>query len=364
MLNVKVEKKILIEAISNAQKGVTGKTTMPILKGLKIEAKENMLTITGSDVETFIESSIEADIISEGSVVLDSKLFGDIIKKLPNDTIELCSIDDKKVNIKCKKSQFTMQDMDANQYPLSPSLSSTLGTITIDKNIFKDIIKQTSFSISIDEARPILKGLLFKIENKVLSVVGLDGYRMAVKNIETSFDNDIEVVIPGKILIETTKIINGDGELQLSITDKHVIISTDNTRITTRVLEGSYIKYNSLFPSQSTISVTVNVEDFMGMLERTSIMDTGSLVTLNISNSSITAIANSSIGNCTEEIDATINGDPLEIAFNSRYLLDILKVAQSEEIVMNFTTPVSPCVIENKDIDNTKYLVLPVRIVR
>lgn len=192
------EKQKLQEAISIVTKAITGKTTMPILEGIYINANKDGLTLIGSDMDVSIETKLPADVLEIGKIVIDARIFSEIIRKLPNSEVKIETLENNIIQITCEKSVFNLVYMDGEDYPLLPSINENL-TVEVPQNILKNMIKGTAFAIAQDETRPILQGILFEVKNKTLNLVALDGYRLAVKNEFLDNDNEIEVVIQEKL---------------------------------------------------------------------------------------------------------------------------------------------------------------------
>lgn len=358
-------KNIFQNAISIAQKAVTGKTTMQILEGLLIKTENEEIIITGSDIDLSIETKITGDIKEEGSIVVDAKLFGDIIRKFPDENILIKTTNENTIEISCKKSTFNLIYVKPDEFPIIPSINENI-TLSISQKLLKNMIKGTIFSIAQEETRPILTGILFEIKNQTLNLVALDGYRLAVRSEKIENDNSINAVIPGKTLNEVFKILEDtDENVDITFSPNHILFKHGNTKVISRLLEGEFIKYNSIIPLEYNLRITVKREEILDSVERASLMGkegNTNLVKLNIDNNMMIITSNSQYGNVREEIGIIQEGNSLQIAFNSKYLLDFLKIMEEEEIVMEFSSSVSPCVVKNKENNNCTYLVLPVRV--
>jgi DNA polymerase III subunit beta len=361
------EKQKILEGISIVQKAITGKSTMPILEGIYIQTNQSSLTLIGSDMDVSIETSVEATIIEQGSIVIDAKMFGEIIRKLPNSTIKIETIENQLIRITCEKSVFDVVYMNTNEFPALPEVNEHL-KISVNQNILKNMIKGTSFAIAQDETRPILQGILFEIKNKNLNLVALDGYRLAIKSEFLDTDIDMEVVIPGKTLNEVSKILEDIEDIvDITFTNNHILFNLERTKIISRLLEGKFINYNSLLPQEHKLFVDVNRQELQNAIERASLMakdGNTNLIKLDFQQDNLIITSNSQLGKVREEITIKLQGDEVQIAFNSRYLLDVLKNVEDNEVVMKMTSGISPCVIEEKNNENAKYLVLPVRLMR
>ncbi len=361
------EKNKLVEAISIVQKAVTGKSPMQILEGIYIEAFDNTLTLIGSDIDLSIETKIEAEILEPGKIVIDAKLFGEIIRKLPNYDIEIETFENNSIKISCQKSVFTLMHMNADDFPNLPTVDENI-IFTVPQGILKNMIKGTSFAIAQDETRPILTGILFEIKDKVLNLVALDGYRLALRNEFLDTEKTISAVIPGKTLNEVSKILEENEEtVNINFTTNHILFNLGDTKVISRLLEGEFIKYNSIIPQEHNLEVTVNKQELLNCIDRASLMakeGNSNLIKLDIQEDVMVITSNSQLGKVREEVNIKLQGEPLQIAFNSKYLIDVLKIMDNEEILMEFSSSVSPCVVKNKDLSNCKYLVLPVRLVK
>lgn len=363
------EKQEILEGISIVQKAITGKSTMPILEGVYIRTNEldSSLTLIGSDMDVSIQTTVNANIIEPGSIVIDAKIFGEIIRKLPNSTIKIETIENQVIRITCEKSVFDVVYMNTNEFPELPEINEDL-KISVNQNILKNMIKGTSFAIAQDETRPILQGILFEVKNKNLNLVALDGYRLAIKSEFLDSDIEIEVVIPGKTLNEVSKILEDVEDIvDITFTNNHILFNLEKTKIISRLLEGKFINYNSLLPQEHKLSVHVNRQELQNSIERASLMakdGNTNLIKLDIQQDNLIISSNSQLGKVREEISMKLQGDEIQIAFNSRYLLDVLKNMEEDEVVLKMTSGISPCVIEENNNENAKYLVLPVRLMR
>ncbi|TGY40018.1 DNA polymerase III subunit beta [Clostridium sartagoforme] len=361
------EKQKLQEGISISSKAITGKTTMPILEGIYISAKDNQLKLIGSDMDVSIETMVDADIKEEGSIVIDSRLFGEIIRKLPNSEIIIETLENEIIQITCQKSVFNLVYMNGDDYPELPKINESL-SVEVPQNILKSMIRGTSFAIAQDETRPILQGILFEVKDKKLNLVALDGYRLAIRTEFLDNDNDIEVVIPGKTLNEVSRILEDISDIvKITFTDNHILFNLSNTKIISRLLDGKFVNYSSLLPQEYKILLDVKKQELQNCIERASLMakdSNSNLIKLDIQEENMIITSNSQLGKVREELNINLQGGEIQIAFNSKYLLDVLKNIEDDEVKLEMTSGVSPCVIKCKNTDNSKYLVLPVRLLR
>lgn len=364
-MKILIEKNILQEAVVDAQKAIAAKTTMPILQGIYINAKNNEVTILGSDKDLTIETKISAKVEIEGSMVIDSKIFGDILRKLPNEIMTIESIDETTVKLTCLKSTATLVHMKGSDYPNLPQINDN-NMFSIPQGLVKNMIKGTIFATAQDETRPILTGILFEVKNNKLNLVALDGYRVALRSEYISSNENIHAVIPGKTLNEVSKILGDDDtKVNITFTPNHILFSLGNTRIISRLLEGEFIKYESIIPKEYKLKVEVDRSEILNAIDRASLVGregNTNLVKLKIEGNNLIITSNSQLGQSREEVPILLEGENLKIGFNSKYLIDVFKIMDEETIIMELSSSISPCVIKNKENKNCSYLLLPVRI--
>lgn len=365
-MNFTCDQKKFLEVILTVQKAVSGRTSKPILEGILIETQKDMLKFVGTDLELGIESYIEANILSEGSVVIPAKLLTELVRKLPDAEMEVSVLDNYNVKISCLNSLMTIQGFAPDEYPELPGIDENQ-PLEINKLLLGDMIKETIFAVAVDEARPILTGALLEVNEKEISMVCLDGYRLALR--KGAADKSYEasrVIIPGKSLSEIGKIIqNEDQMLSITISNRHVLFDMGYTRIITRVLEGEFINYKQIIPEGYKTRAKVDTGILTSSIERASLIareGKNNLIKLNIQDQKMIITSNSEAGQIYEEIPILLEGKEIEIAFNARYFMDMLKVIDDQEICMDFTTNVSPCVIRPLKGSQYTYLLLPVRI--
>lgn len=358
------EKNILQEAIITAQKAVTGKSTMPVLQGIYMNAEDNKLTLIGSDIDLSIETKINVEVLEKGKVVLDARLFSEIIRKLPNFKVEITTTENNCVEITCNKSKFTLIYLNPDDFPSLPEINEN-SIFTINQKTLKNMIRGTSFAIAQDETRPILTGVLFQVKDGKLNLVAIDGYRLALRSEYIDSETSINAVIPGKTLNEVIKILEDEGDVNITFTSNHILFNLGDTKIISRLLEGEFIKYSSIIPEEYNLNIVAKKDDLLDCIERASLMakdGNNNLIKLDIEDDLMVITSNSQLGNVREEVNIILQGQPLKIAFNSKYLIDVLKIMNEDEIVMNFSSSISPCIIKNKENDDCTYLILPVRL--
>ena len=364
-MKLNIDQRELSQGIGIVQKGISSKTTLPILSGILLKAEGNTLTLTGTDLEIGIEKAVNCNVLREGNVVITSRIFRDIIKKLPDLPVEI-EVDEKQnVHIKCGMSKFNIQGQTSEEYPRLTKIEDEK-SFHIPKDLLKNMIRQTIFATAQDETRPILTGALLEIASGKISLVALDGYRLALKNASVDFPEDISIVIPSKTLNEVNKILeDDDGDVEIVCTDSHIIFILSNTLISSRLLEGQFLNYKDIIRNDYKSRVKVNTQKIKDSIERASLLareGKNNLVKLQISDDKLIITSNSEIGDVYEEIAIDLEGEDIEIAFNSKYILDGIRIIDSEEITMDLVSSVNPCIIKPANDENYTYLILPVRL--
>lgn len=357
---------VLSKAVNTVSKAITNRTTIPILKGILLKANNNKLTLTASDLDLSIEKVIDAHITEEGEIVAISKLFSEIIRKLPNEDITIELKEENNITIECSTSQFNIVCFPSEEFPSIGKIEEQ-SRITINRELFKDMIKKTSFAASLDESKGVITGVLMELEENSLNMVALDGFRMAVLKEEMNNNEENKIIISSKIINEINKIISEseDENTEIILDNKKAVISLDETRIVLRLLEGEFIKYKDIIPKQCNTTVIINRSDFLESIERASLFakeGKNNLVRLSINENNMIITSRSEEGNVKESIIITTEGENLDIGFNSKYLIDVLKVIDDESIRLEFNTAISPCLVKPIEGNNFTYLILPVRL--
>lgn len=363
------EKSLLQEAVSVTSKAVSGKSVLPVLEGILIKCEEDRLLLCGTDLEIGIEYTVEANVIEKGSAVFSSRMFGEIIRNLPDGIIEV-SCDDESYNTKisCGYTKFEIKGINGDEFPEIKKISRE-NSVKIKENVLKDMIRQTVFSIGNNENRYILTGSLFEIENDNLIIVSVDGYRLALRKEKIENTNNCDsFVIPGKTLLNLLKLFSDEeGDLTIFYDDKNVLFETENYIVSSRLLEGEFLNYSQIIPKSKDITVKTKVRPLINSIERAGLIinasETGkSPVIISLSDDRIHISCSSSAGKSEDYINADIKGEELTIGFNYKYLCDALKACDDEEIKIEFTNSLSPCTILPTEGDKFLYIVLPVRL--
>lgn len=355
----------LSSAVLKVVKAISGKTTNPILEGIKLSVKGDELILTATDTEISIEKTIKASTFTEGQTVVPGKLFSEFTKRLENeDEIELYQ-EDNQLKISYSSSEGYISTLNPEEFPII-NKEIREKSFTIKQKDFKELILKSSFACSQDEARPLLKGCLLEIEGDKISSVALDGFRLAImrKKIEAS-TGDFKIIVSSRTLNEIVRILENDNDVLTVIVQKNVMmVEVDGTVLVSRLLEGEYIDYKNIIKDNFISVVRVNKNQLLSAIDRASVVatDAKKIVRLDIKENYMTVSASSEVGKMSENVVINLEGKDLSIAFNSKFLTDCVKVIDDEFINLHFNTKINPCVIKPFSGDDYLYLVLPLRI--
>ncbi|MFI3253143.1 MAG: DNA polymerase III subunit beta [Eubacteriales bacterium] len=356
-------------ALTIVSRSVSQKNSNPALEGIFLEVGD-LLQLTGYNMETGVVVTIPGEVEEKGSLVLAAKLFADIIRKLPKETIHISS-ENYWVQISCGASEFLIMATDPSDYPQLPEVEQNQG-IEIQQATLKNMINNTHFAISANETRIIHTGSLFDIRDESLTLVSLDGYRMAVRkeNIDQVFGGpEFSFVVPGASLSEIEKICGTEDIITISHSDKHIMFCLENIILITRRIEGEFLDYKNAIPKENTFSIEANRRELVSTIERVSLMISEKAkapLRCVFFDNKMEISSKTVVGEAKDICPMVGEGKETEMGFNHRFLQDALRHApsDSERIRMNFSTPNQPCLIlpEKEEDDSFCYMVLPVRL--
>ena len=358
------KKSNLLNGASIVSKAVPSKTTMPILECILIDASKDQITLTANDMDLGIDTVIEGEIADPGIIALEAKLFLEIVRKLPDNDVIIETDQGLNTFITCEKAHFHIVGKPADDFAYLPQIERN-NPIVISQFSLKEIIRQTIFSISDNDSNKMMGGELFEISEDVLKVVSLDGHRISIRNntMKNAYD-PAKVIVPGKTLLEISKILTGeaDKDVYIYFAQKHIIFEFDQTVVVSRLIEGEYFKIDQMISSDYETKVTVNRKEFLSCIDRATLMvkegDKKPII-IDITDGSMDLRIQSTIGSMNEVLTIKKEGKDIMIGFNPKFLIDALKVIDDEEIDMYMVNPKAPCFI--RDVENSYlYLILPV----
>ena len=358
------EKNLLQHSVATVSKAAAAKSPVNVLEGIHLRAENEMITLYGSDGTLSIRCTIEAAVPEPGETVLPARLLSEILAKFDDCELRM-STEDNSLVMECGHSRTTLCTMDPEGYPKFPEYGKTRSVALFSEKLVS-MIDQTVFATSVSEDKPILTGILMELGQTMLRMVALDGYRLAIRQegVQSGMD-DAEVIVPARSMREIARILPDDeSTVRIYAADHLVAFTTENIEITTRVLQGDYVKYKNILPNEHTTRVIIDKSSLLNSLERASILARQSktnLVNLLIDGDVMTITSDSEVGRAREELGIQLNGKNLTISFNARYLLDVLKEVHDESLIFDFNTSISPCVVKPLQGESFFYLVLPVK---
>lgn len=345
-------------------KAVPSKTTMPILECILIDATKGEIKFTTNDMELGIETIVNGSILEKGKIALDARLFSEIIRKLPENEVTITSDEKLQAIITCEKAQFSISGKDGEDYPYLPFVEKD-NSICISQFTLKEVIKQTIFSIAQNENNRMMTGELFEINENILKVVSLDGHRISIRKIELKENYEKKkIVVPGKTLIEISKILSGETEDMVNIyfTKNHILFEFDDTIAVSRLIEGEYFRIEQMLSSDYETKIKINKKELLNCIDRATLLikegDKKPII-IGIDDTSMELKINSQIGSMNEQILINKEGKDILIGFNPRFLMDALRVIDDETITIYLVNPKAPCFIKD-DTESYIYLILPV----
>ena len=371
-MKIKIKQNILMEHLNYVIKGSSNKNLIPILNCIKFELTNDGLYLMSTDNELAIKTFIDKKDIEEigvlGDIVVSGRYIYDIVKKLPNDFINIEEVMDSKIYIYTNNSSFNLNCNSVGDFP-TLELEESKTPITLDKKVFKNIINQTIFATSTQESRPVLTGINFKIENDILECTATDSYRLASKKIKlsTAISENINIIIPTRNLNEITRLINDDDEkLEMHIFNNKVIFKCDSLIVMSRLINGTYPDTSKLIPETFSTVLKVRLNDLYNSIDRASLLTSESdknTIKLQIKDSNILLSSNiPEIGNVEEKVEILeSNNLDIKIAFSSKYMMDALKSLDCEFVNLQFNGEIKPIIVKNPDSDDLTQLILPIR---
>ena len=371
-MKIKIKQNILMEHLNYVIKGISNKNLIPILNCIKFELTNEGLYLMSTDSELAIKTFIDKKNIEEigmlGDIVVSGRYIYDIVKKLPNDFINIEEVMDSKIYIYTSNSSFNLNCNSVGDFPIL-DLEESKTPIILDKKVFKNIINQTIFATSTQESRPVLTGINFKIENDTLECTATDSYRLASKKIKLStvISESINIIIPTKNLNEITRLINDDDEkLEMHIFNNKVIFKCNSIIVMSRLINGTYPDTSKLIPQNFSTVLKVRLNDLYNSIDRASLLTSESdknTIKLQIKDNNILLSSNiPEIGNVEEKVEVLeSNNLDIKIAFSSKYMMDALKSLDCDFVNLQFNGEIKPIIIKNPDSDDLTQLILPIR---
>jgi DNA polymerase-3 subunit beta len=364
---INCQKEDLLMGIQTVGRAISSKNTLPVLSGILIIAENNLLTIRATDLDIAIECNIPADVIEEGSMVAaDGRRFIEMVRQLPNENINISLINDFDIKIKYSGAEIIVKGFDCEQFPILPGMDGEIKGVMAGE-AFAKMVRQVAIAASSEESRPVLTGIMIDISEDQLIMVSTDSHRLALVKGNWQGENSDNIIVPAKTMLEVAKIAALEENISVMVTKNNVCFNMGNTSFISRIINGQFPDYNPILPKEDSFKhkIYVNKQNLLDSLNRANLLsrDNNNIIRLRLEEDGIMMYADSpEVGKIEEKIPATIVGDELYIGYNVKYILDALKVIDSETVSIKLTGPLTPGIIVPEDEENYLYLLLPVRI--
>ena len=376
-MKFEIKRDELLDGLNDVMKAISQKVAIPILTGIKIEVTEKGMTMTGSDSDiticTFIPAERDGEqlikITEIGNIVLQARVFSEIVRKLPTNEVRIEVKDGFQALIRSGKSEFKLIGSNPDDYPVLPDVKDE-HSFSLPADLMKSIIRETVFAVSQQETRPILTGVQWVAENGKLSCVATDSHRLArrLTSPEEMPTDPLSIVIPGKSLQELNKILPDNNEsIEILITEQQILFKTANVLFYSRLLEGNYPDTSRLIPTENKTSVTVNGRSLLQAIDRASLLareERNNIVRFSTDEGKVIEISSNSpeVGNVEEMVEAiNVTGDDLKISFSAKYMMDALRAIDGQDVEIQFTGAMRPFILKSVNDDSILQLILPVR---
>lgn len=366
-MHIKVSRDELFSSVGPIQTVVETKRSLPILSHLLIEALHSHLSVFGTDLDIGVRKRLPGQVLREGSIALSARKLYEIIRELPATTVELTVDGDLTATITCGSSEFKMKGLPRDDFP-SMREPENRG-IVFDRRQFRDMIRRTLFAVSSDQTRYTLNGILFRTTPKDVRMVATDGHRLALTTLETDVAKDrgpIDAIIPRKAAAEMLKLLREEpGEIDVEVAENHLLLSTDQTLIDARLIEGQFPNYEQVVPTAATKQVTLNREALLAGLRRTSTImgERTTPTTMELKQGKLLlSCVNLDLGEARERIEVEYQHEDMVVGFNARYILDFLSVAEGEQVTIQLQDALSPALFRAKDDKRYSCVIMPMRI--
>lgn len=370
MMKFSCDKSTLCEAINNVLPAVTTKTSLIALEGILIECENNILNLTGYNLELGISKKIEVKSESDGRVILNASLLSSIVNKMPNGIVTVFTDEKLLTVISCNDVEFTILGLSAEEFPDMPAVNDNKA-FALPHYLLRNMISQTLFAVSQTDQNPVHTGSQFDISDGILNVVSVDGYRLALRKEKVNLSENIRFVVPGRTLGEIVKLLSrlvlddDEEKVEIEVSAKHIRFCIEGYVIISRLLEGEFLDYRNAIPKDFQTKVTVEVKPFLDSVSRASIIineRAKSPIRCTFEDNSVKLFCETALGKVSDSIPTQMEGPSVRIGFNNKYMADALKASECEKVVIEINGPVSPMKILPIDDDSFLFLVLPVRL--
>jgi len=360
------EKAVLLAAVSAASRTVSTRTSIPALEGILIEAANTSVTLTGYNLATGIRAVIGIEDGTPGACVINAKLLGDIVRKSADDWITISCDEKLTVTIKCGMSEFTLIGLAAADFPALPEQEDEM-QMQLEQGVLRSMISMTVFAVSDNENKPVHTGALFECAEKKLTVVAVDGFRLAIRREEVvAASGDFNFVVPSQALREVERLCSEGGDIiTVSLGRRHITFDMGDTILISRLLEGEFLNYRNAVPKDAKYSVVCDTHSLRSAVDRVSLIISERLknpVRCLFGNNNLRVFCQTALGKANDEMFVEGEGGETEIGFNNRFLSDAIRAVPDEKVKIELSTGLSPCVFTPVEGDKFLFMVLPVRL--
>jgi len=363
---------VLHEALQHVGRVVTGRTTLPILSNVLLEAKSGRLRLVAYDMEIGAESSIAVESKEEGAITVPARVLSDVVASLPNATVEIETRERSLLGLNCGRSEYTINGLPAEEYPSLPEVSGEVA-FTVSQRVLKDMIRTTVFSVSSDETRAILTGVLLRKDAEGMKMVATDSYRLALKSapaeaVEAEGDGNWEAIIPARALQEVNRMLDPaatETPVKVRASEQQILFEVGPYTLISRLIEGQFPNYQRLLQSETKWRVVVSRPDLLAAIKRAAIVartEASKLIFRTGEGTLFITAESADLGKAHEELAANIEGEEVEIGFNAEYLTDVLAVMESDNVLWELTGPLSPGMIKGSSDPDYLYVVMPMQL--
>jgi DNA polymerase-3 subunit beta len=374
-MKVVLNRSDLLKGISTVQSAVAAKNTMPILANVLLEARDKKLEFVATDLDMGIRCSVVAEVVEKGSITINAKKLSDIVRELPEASVDIEIDENQKMILVCQKSQFKVHGLPKDDFPILPEVKKEK-VFKIKGSLLQEMIHKTIFAVSTDETRYVLNGVFFQVENEKLKMVATDGHRLAYihKKLEGKGEAKTNVIIPTKTLNELSKVISDASKgkeekdeitVEVVTTENQIKFTVEGVEIISRLIEGQFPNYEQVIPKESDKKVEVSCSELSAATKRVAILtsEKSNSIRYQIKPGKISISSKTpDMGEAKEEIDASYKGEEISIAYNAKYVLDVLKNVGTEQVVIELTQPLSPGILKPKGDSDYLCVIMPMRV--
>jgi DNA polymerase III subunit beta len=358
---------VLHEALQHVGRVVSGRTTLPILSNILLDAREGRLRLVAYDTEIGAQSSVAIETEEEGAITVPARVLSEVVASLPNATVALETRDRSLLGLSCGRSEYTINGLPAEEYPTLPEVSGNIA-FEMSQAAMRDMIRSTVFAVSSDETRAILTGVLLRKDEEGMKMVATDSYRLALKTVALEAEGNWEAIIPARALQELTRMLDAgatETPVKVRANEQQILFEVGPYTLISRLIEGQFPNYQRLLQSETKWRVVVGRQELLASIKRAAIVARAeaSKLIFRTGDGVLTISAESAdLGRAHEEIPANLEGGDLEIGFNAEYLTDVLSVLEADNIVWELTGPLSPAMMKSSADPEYIYVVMPMQL--